>query len=321
MDGIACVGECMLELTSLPNGDLRMGFGGDTLNTAVYMARLGAHTSFVSAIGNDAYSNSMLAQWQDEGIATADVTIDTEHNAGLYAIQTDDSGERSFTYWRSDSAAKHLFQSSTEYFQCFSRFNMVYFSGITLSLLSDATFTSLMKTLPALRTKGLQVVFDLNYRPRNWASVSAAKSRISTFLQEVDIALPSFDDEQLLFGDKSPTECLDRYRAAGVSEVVLKNGEDGCYVYSQYRKPHQDNTESASPAVHSDAETHFPVTQLIQPIDTTAAGDSFNAGYLAQRLKKESIENAVCAAQRCAALVIQHRGAIVDKQVFKEANI
>ncbi|MBF7073673.1 sugar kinase [Glaciecola sp. MH2013] len=310
MSGIACVGECMLELTNLPNGDFRMAYGGDTLNTAVYMARLGSLVRFITAVGNDAYSANMLAGWQSENVGSDTVFVDDKHSSGLYAIQTDEHGERSFNYWRSDSAAKHLFHSSDSYHALLASFDMVYFSGITLSLMSDTSFDALLKRLSEIRKEGVKVVFDLNYRPKNWHSAEAAKSRIDHFLQVVDIALPSFDDEQLLFDDKDVDTCIQRYRSCGVSEIVLKHGENGCYV--------------STPLIgdkRSHSIQHFPVKNLISPIDTTAAGDSFNAGYLAERLNAGSIADAVTRAQSCAALVIQHRGAIVDKHLFQDANI
>lgn len=303
MSNIACLGECMLELSNLPNGDYRMGFGGDTLNTAIYLARLGVEVGFVSAIGSESYSDNMLEAWVSENVGTSDVLIDPNKSVGLYAIQIDSAGERSFNYWRSDSAAKNMFSQSDVYFSSLNKYDAIYTTGITLSLMSDQTFKDFIQFLKGLKKLNKQIIFDLNYRPKNWQNAVQAKERVATFLQVTDIALPSYDDEEILFNDGSIENCLTRYIKAGVKEVVLKNGADGCYVYA------------------NNSTQHYPVSEMVNPKDTTAAGDSFNAGYLAMRMRKKDIGQAIACAQKTAALVIQHPGALVDQHVFKRAML
>ena len=69
---IALFGECMIELRGQMFGTMQQNFGGDTLNTAVYLARLGAEggvrVSYATQLGNDAYSKAMLEAWALEGI-------------------------------------------------------------------------------------------------------------------------------------------------------------------------------------------------------------------------------------------------------------
>src|SRR5882757_6153912 len=105
---IACIGECMIELTQAAGGTLARGYGGDTLNTATYCARLGASVDYITALGDDAWSDEMVAGWQAEGIGTRHVVRIPGKLPGLYVIETSASGERRFYYWRESSAARAL---------------------------------------------------------------------------------------------------------------------------------------------------------------------------------------------------------------------
>jgi 2-dehydro-3-deoxygluconokinase len=97
---IACIGECMVELREEADGRLSRAYGGDTLNTAVYLARLGASVDYTTVLGDDPWSDEMIAGWQAEGIGTELVVRLSGRLPGLHVIQTDASGERRFSYWR-----------------------------------------------------------------------------------------------------------------------------------------------------------------------------------------------------------------------------
>ena len=106
---VACIGECMIELSELGDGRLSRTHGGDTLNTAVYLARLGVEVDYVTALGDDHFSDEMLAGWRREGVGTALVPRLPGRLPGLYLIRRDASGERSFFYWRDRAPARELF--------------------------------------------------------------------------------------------------------------------------------------------------------------------------------------------------------------------
>ena len=294
----------MVELAHRDARVLQMAFGGDTSNTAVYLARLTrglkVDVDYVTALGDDAYSDAMLAFWRDEGVGTELVTRLCGRLPGLYTIRTDHTGERSFTYWRGQAAARDLLRDGRDRVlaSALTGMDLVYLSGITLSILDDEQRTSLLAILENLRASGVRIAFDSNFRPAGWPSRTSAGAWFREVLARTDIALPTFDDEQALFGDPDEAAVAERLHETGVREVVVKLGEGGCLV----------STEKGAERMPTD---------LVAPvIDSTAAGDSFNAGYLAARLFDRSPANAARLGHRLAGEVVRHRGAIIAKDTM-----
>ncbi|MEZ5534224.1 MAG: sugar kinase [Thiolinea sp.] len=293
---IGIIGECMVELFDQRNGQCKRGFGGDTLNTAVYMARCAPDIAvhYVTALGDDALSEDMLQQWQAEGVLTDTVEQLPGQVPGLYMIQTDEAGERSFLYWRDQAPAKKLFQTAhAEALQeRLLTFDWRYYSGITLAVLESAGREQLFRLLEQFRSNGGKVAFDINYRPRLWQHDNA-EQWIRRAYQHCDLALPSFEDECALWKLQTPQDILQQLHALGCQEIVLKRGSDSCLV-----------SESGNAQEY--------LTQAVSKvIDSTAAGDSFNAGYLARRIQGHNIADAVSCGQSIARQVITQQGAIV----------
>ena len=293
----------MLELSPANQTDYSLGFGGDTLNTAIYFDRLSGEVDFETALGDDHLSENMIRAWEKENVGTNLVKRTPGALPGLYMIQTDDEGERSFHYWRKNAPARTLIEDWPEVLTSLNAFPAIYLSGITLSLYSPQSRIALFNFLDKYRAQNGQVIFDINYRPASWPDKTEALATFDEMLKRTDTALPSFDDEKLLHGEHSKTECLERYLTAGAKEVVIKDGVNGCLLHT--------NNQSVL----------LPVPAKVTPIDTTAAGDSFNGAYLAARLNGASAERAVAQGQACAALVIQHRGAIVPINAFRASDI
>ena len=293
---VASLGECMVEFSQTRDGAFRRGFGGDTLNTALYLARLGVDTSYVTALGDDALSEEMLAAWRSENIKTDHVIRATGRLPGLYMIQRDARGERTFLYWRDRAPARDFFeQVSTEELERLAQFDWLYLSGISLSLYGDAGRSRLRELLAATRRNGGKVAFDGNYRPRGWNDAATARRAFVEMLPLIDLALPTFEDEQALFGDERLDQCIERYLASGVEEIVVKRGASGCVI-----------------AFGGD-RSEVPPPKVVEPVDTTAAGDSFNAGYLAARIGGASPREAAVAGHRLAGAVILAPGAVIPR--------
>ena len=303
---IVCIGECMIELAHTGSDDLQMAFGGDTSNTAVYLARLTRKLpidiDFATALGDDGYSDAMLEFWKGENVGTRLVSRLAGRLPGLYMIQTDEGGERHFTYWRGQSAARDLLKDERGpgLAQACRDADLVYLSGITLSILDDAQREGLLATLASVRAGGGKVAFDGNYRPAGWPDRDQTKSWFRKVLELTDMALPTLDDERALFGDVDEAKVAARLHELGVDEVVVKMGCDGCYLSLDGQ------------GVMIDA---CPVDQVM---DSTAAGDSFNAGYLASRLTGLSPSEAAGWGHRLASEVVCHRGAVIPMEVMQD---
>src|SRR6516225_4382373 len=215
---VASIGECMVEFSQHRDRLFARGFGGDTLNTALYLSRLGIATYYVTALGDDGLSEAMLASWRDEGIATDEVMRVSGRLPGLYMIERDARGERSFLYWRDRAPAREFFDRADDAaLERLSGFDWLYLSGISLSLYGETGRARLRELLIAARGRGGRIAFDGNYRPRGWSDAEAARCAFNAILPLVDLALPTLEDEQALFGDTDAVACVARLKAQGVS--------------------------------------------------------------------------------------------------------
>ncbi len=293
---VACIGECMVELRQRPDGLLQRGWGGDTLNAAMYLARLGIATDYVTALGDDPWSDEMLAQWQAEGLGTGLVRRLPGHLPGLYIIQTEPGGERRFLYWRDSAAARRLFDHLAP--AELDRFDVLYLSGITLSIYDAPARTALLATLAAARARGAQVVFDTNFRPRGWPDRAAARALYDRLYTLASLVLASTEDLALL--DPGGGEAALLAHAVD-TEIVLR-----------LERP-------AARVLHGGAEHLVPAVPVARVTDTTAAGDSFAAAYLAARLRGIAPGPAAQAGHALAGVVIGHPGAIIPRSAMPVA--
>jgi 2-dehydro-3-deoxygluconokinase len=291
----------MLELTRakvLVEGvkhPMAMNYGGDTINTSIYLARNDISVSYVTGLGDDITSDWLLDEWQAERVDCSLVARMPNSVPGMYMINVDDEGERSFLYWRKDSPASRLFddsQSAEQLFQSIAQYDYLYLSGISLAILPLESRERLFNLLETYRLNGGKIVFDGNYRPNLWSSSETAQQVYTRMYKITDVALPTLEDETLLFGFTTAEEVMRSIRDHGVTELVVKMGGEGCL------------------ALH-DGIVDFIESECVEPLDTTAAGDSFNAGYLSARFKGESGIDACRAGHSLASKVIQHRGAIM----------
>ncbi|MBO2450324.1 sugar kinase [Actinomadura barringtoniae] len=287
----------MIELRHLSADRLALGYAGDAFNTAAYLARSAPtmDVQFVSVTGDDPYSGMMRTHWAAYGVGDTYSRVQPGGHAGLYMIRTDDNGERTFQHYRSDSAARTLFGPGQpgSIDDAIAGHDLVYLSGITLSILTEAARERLVAVLAETRRRGGLVAYDGNYRPSGWPSPSSMAEAAARVLPHTDIALPSLEDDRLVHGDRSARDCVERLRAAGVGEIVVKLGPEGCVIADQ---------TSSEPV---------PAVPNARVVDTTSAGDAFNGAYLAARLTGAAPRSAAEAGTRLAAEVIGHPGALL----------
>jgi 2-dehydro-3-deoxygluconokinase len=306
MKNIFLFGECMIELMTASEDKLsktlKQSFAGDVFNTAVYLKRTFSDIKvhLVTAVGKDNFSQDMIQYFKSEDIST-DLVFQSETKIpGLYSIQLDDVGERSFTYWRNDSAARQVMQDIDENaMKVLSEGDMFFFSGISLAVIEPEARTAFWNMIDQLKSADVNIVFDPNYRARMWDTPEQAKEQFEQAFSYSDILLPGVDDFEQLYGLTTSEQVYDFCKPYKFDELIIKNGEAGIFCYV------------------NELAYQFDITPVNNVVDTTSAGDSFNGVYLGARAKGFSLSEAVELASKSAAFVIQHHGAIVEQGAYQ----
>jgi 2-dehydro-3-deoxygluconokinase len=298
MAKVACIGECMIELRQAPGGLYSRGFGGDTLNTAVYLSRMGIATDYITALGDDSLSDEMIAGWQSEGVGTTKVARLKGKLPGIYMIETDAEGERKFFHWRESAAARALMDlpETGITLNALAAYHAVYFSAITLSIYSEEGRARLFGALGRARQERTRIVFDTNFRARGWPDLDIARRVFGQAFETADIALASTEDLLPLWPGEGNEALLARIASP---EAVLKLAEPKCIV----------RAEGFTQEVAAE-----PLTNPV--VDTTAAGDSFAAAYLAARLNGADPVEAARAGHHLAGVVVCYSGAIIPRSAM-----
>jgi 2-dehydro-3-deoxygluconokinase len=295
------IGECMIEMSGGEDRQYRLGYAGDTLNTAWYMrALLGDDwdVDYFTALGADRYSADIRAFLEEHGIGTRFIGTIEGRRPGLYLIHQD-KGDRHFTYWRDTSAAKLLAEDREALAAALDGADIVYFSGITMAILHPRARGRLMGAIVTARDNGARVVFDPNVRPALWTSQRVMGAVLTAAATISDVVMPTHTDEAPIFGDESVEETAERYLELGVEEVVVKDGAKPALIATR-----GDRVEVAP----------RPGAKVV---DATGAGDSFNGAYLSARAAGAGLKDAAEAAHRVAGIVIGERGALVDPGLLK----
>jgi 2-dehydro-3-deoxygluconokinase len=299
---VVLMGECMMELRQSGLGVMQQSFAGDAYNTAVYLKRAFVHqqVSFMTSVGQDLVSQQMQQSFAGEDLDLQYVFAKSCNNPGIYLVQTDEQGERSFLYWREHSAARELMHFVDE--ETISELcdtDLFFFSGISLAVLEPTTRPAFWQMLQRLKNAGVQIAFDPNYRPRLWPDKKVAQDEFIRAFTLANIVLPGVEDFKQLYDLEELSDILEFCQPFDIGELVIKNGASSVYC------------QVASNLVH------LPVEQVKKVVDTTSAGDSFNGVYLGARLAGQDIEQALKLAAGAAGLVIQYPGAIIPAEIFE----
>ena len=309
--GIAFLGECMIEISGSMPSPLKLGFAGDTFNSAAYLSRLlkdkGGKVEYLTGLGTDMLSQTLRDFLKRSGVGTSHIRTVENRRPGLYLIETTPEGERIFHYWRGEAAARFFLDNADPEVVAdeLCGFAALYLSGISVAILTENGRNVLFEALRLAKKRGLRIYFDSNYRPVLWPERQAAQKIFARFVQLTDIAMMTDSDlAELHETDLSqvPRIC----REYKVPEFVLKQGEKPCIIFRDGR------------------QISVPACRVDRVVDTTAAGDSFNAAYLAARLTGHDPETAALCGHKLAAGVIQQHGAIIEDrqmpQVFAQTT-
>lgn len=280
----------MVEL-SPQHGGWHVHYGGDTLNVALHLTRLGHRTAYFTALGSDPFAGRMRAEWAREGMDVSLVLTHPTRTTGLYAIATDAAGERHFSYWRGESAARAVFacEGIERAEQEAREADLLFFSLISLAILPEDGRERLIALAEEVRAAGGDVAFDSNYRPRLWESQDTARAWCDRAITAANVGLPTLEDDRALGTGDTPEAIAAYWRERGAREVTVKLGIEGCLL---------PNGEV------------MPPPASLTPLDTSGAGDAFDAGYLAARLRGALPHEAALHGQKLAGWTVMRQGAI-----------
>ena len=301
MKRIACIGECLVELIQVDRPDqYTRSYAGDTFNTAVYCKRFfkeDVELFYFTAVGYDQLSEGMLSYFQQEGIRTDFVQRIEGKAPGLYLIENDQQGERFFQYYRSDSAASSMFKNSSVDWlaEKLSAFDLIYLTGITLAILDPPQRELLYAALQLIPQQKI-IAFDPNFRPALWQNIQQARDEFNTIGKMATTILTGKEDELNMWQGRTGRQTVAHWKSLGCSEVILKNGANSCLV------------------AYGNEIIKVPIFKKQVPIDTTGAGDSFDAGYLCSRLLDIAPVKSVESGHRLAQEVIMYQGGIIPQK-------
>ncbi|MBT1450772.1 sugar kinase [Glaciecola sp. XM2] len=301
MNRVHFLGECMIELRHGENGVMHQSFSGDVYNSAVYLKRCfdNVECSIVTAVGQDALSDEMLNTFHKADLNTELVFKHPTKHAGLYIIKIDDKGERSFTYWRSDAAARTIVNFlNDDVLSKFKSGDMFFFSGISLAVIEPEARPLFWQKLEQLKQAGVILVFDPNYRARMWHSEADSKEAFNRAFGLAQIALPGIEDLEQLYGLHTGIDVIKFCQSFDIEEVIVKDGPNAVLSLA-----------------NNQIEKH-EITPCENVVDTTSAGDAFNGVYLGARINEYSIAKSIALAAQAANITVQHPGAIAPKQAF-----
>src|SRR5262249_52885082 len=215
----------------------------------------------------------VLALASAEGLASDLVLRVPGRLPSLALVEADAKGKRHLHFWRAEAPARDLFELPewTRIAEGLLRAKLLYFSGITPSLYSDTGLGRFLAAVELARQQGVKIAFDGNFRAHGWrGDLSRTRTVFMEALKRVDIALPTYDDEAVLWGDPSPEATAERLQAFGIGEIVVKNGPNSALVAAASRNE------------------FVPVPELVVSVDATAAGGCFHARSLSPRLARHA---------------------------------
>ena len=292
---VCSIGEAMIEISNVKNNLYNQSFAGDTLNFCNYLDKKKLNAFFLSAIGKSEINQSLLDFVKSKNISTKYIKQINQFEIGLYLIKNKDNGEKQFFYWRDESAAKQYFNNIDflNLYKELKNFDYIYFSGITLSIIHISKLNNFIKLLNLLKSKKIKIVFDFNIRPSRWN-----KKNLNIFLDSVlkfvDICFLSGEDMNYWKNKnniKSYEQIVRKYK---LKHSIFRKNAKFTYVFLNKTR------------------YVFKNKLLKTVVDTSGAGDGFNAAYLSNFIVNNDPVLALKAGSSLGSKIVMKKGAIVD---------
>ena len=287
---IVCLGEALIEMNQLPEKDPRLfysSFGGDVSNVAVSIARQGSAAGFLSLVGNDLFGDQLLELWQKEGVNHAHVSKIQDASTGIYFVTHNSSGHN-FSYFRKDSAASQITPEHLPYTYIASA-KVLHISAISQAI-SPSSNNTVNAAIQIANKNDVLISYDTNLRLKLW-SLEQARETIQKTIPFSDFLFPSLEDSIILTELTEPTDIVEYYLKNGAKLVALKLGSEGVLVA---------NKDSC----------HKINGKVVETVDATGAGDSFNGAFLSEWLRHGNPLESAQYANAAAALSTTGIGAV-----------
>ena len=288
------VNRDMFEIESFPLQQISMTIGGDAINEATIMSRLGHKIGLISMVGRDAVGNFIIEHCEKNGIGYSGIRvregIDTSINVGLVTAD----GERTFVTNRNGSLWK------------------MTIDDVDLSRLKEARLLSLASIFnnPLLDCPALVKIFKEAKAQDMIICADMIKARLGETLDDIKEALgyvdyffPNYDEACLMTEETELEKIADRFLDCGIQHVVIKTGKKGCYIKSQ-----------------DGSVLEVPAMKGITAIDTIGAGDNFASGFITAILEGKSLKECAEFANVTASISVQSIGATTGVQKREQVD-
>ena len=269
-------------------------FGGAPMNTLVGVARLGSSSGAIAAVGDDPFGQFLVKELTKNGVDTSRVKVKRGMLTTLAFVANEpETGERSFIFYRKplvSGTSDNALQIEDVDLEYISNARILHVSGFSLS--QNPSRKAVLTAIRHARKAGVKVSFDPTLRIDVWNSERSIRRLYGQVLRLSDIATFSREEAAFIFGTDNPEKAARTALRSGTGIIGIKLGADGALLETK------EGQKISVPA--------FPV----KVVDTTGAGDGWNAGLLVGLLKGWDLETSVLVANAVGALVVTKRGAI-----------
>lgn len=307
---VACLGEVLIDFIADEKGSLdsvtsfRKCLGGAPANVAVGITRLGVTCGFIGKVGADAFGEFLKASLKKNGVNIDGVVETKEAPTALAFVSRSKTGERHFLFYREPCA--DILLSEGELQQDWLRgIRYLHVGGVSLTRTPSRQTT--LRAIEIARNNGVVITFDPNLRLDLWpGGLDECRKIMRQVLLRTDIFLPSQEELLLLMDREQLDDALSRAHELGPPTICLKCGADGSRISIQTAKGQYDRFSQKA----------FDVNV----VDTTGAGDGFNAGLIVGLVKGMSLQESVRQGTAVASLVITKIGAITALPTEQELS-
>ena len=291
---ICSIGECMIEMTNVEKELYNYSVAGDTLNFTSYLDQSIFNKFYLTAIGTSDINKGVISFFKKKKINTNLVKKISSKEIGLYLIKNTKRGEKKFYYWRDDSAANFFFNHiNKSLFINKYTFDYIYLTGITLSILDFKNIDKFITNLSVLRKKNSKIIFDFNIRIKRWS-----KKNLNLYLNKI---LPNVD---ILFCSGEDLVCWKKNNNIKTFQYILKKFN---IYHAIYRKNEEYNY-----SFYKNKKYMIKNKPIKKVVDTSGAGDGYNAAYLSSFIISNNPQVALNEASKIGAKIVMKKGAIVN---------